>query len=155
MQMHINFDPNDRIWDIEKDRRYITVISWAATEKGPLTEITLYSDDKIGVIIELLEAKFRKEFSNPVEIEKTKVAIQEIGETIFEKLDPTSLNYRTQLSTVVRNWVLKMNLRGAHVYYGLGLHVGIKRNRFRMLRTVDAVPARAMKYPGTRIEADI
>ena len=81
MQMHINFDPNDRIWDIEKDRRYITVISWAATEKGPLTEITLYSDDKIGVIIELLEAKFRKEFSNPVEIEKTKVAIQEIGET--------------------------------------------------------------------------
>ena len=148
--MEIKFDAKDGIWDIEKDGRFITIISWAATEKGPLTEITLYSDDKIGVIIELLEAKFREDFSNPVEIEKTKVAIQEIGETIFEKLDPNSMDYRTQLSTVVWNWVLKMDLRGAHVYYGLGLHFGIERNRFRMLRAVDAVPARAMKYPGTR-----
>ncbi len=148
--MEIKFDAKDGIWDIEKDGRFITIISWAATEKGPLTEITLYSDDKIGMIIELLEAKFREDFSNPVEIEKTKVAIQEIGETIFEKLDPNSMDYRTQLSTVVWNWVLNMDLRGAHIYYGLGLHFGIERNRFRMLRTVDAVPARAMKYPGTR-----
>ena len=153
MQMHINFDANDRIWDLEKDGRYITVISWATTKKGSITEITLYDDEKVWVIIELLESKFRADFSNPVKIEKTKVAIREIGETIFEKLDPNSMDYKTQLSTVVWNWVLKMDLRGAHVYYGLGLHFGIERNCFRMLRTVDAVPARAMKYPGTRDDA--
>ena len=155
MQMEIKFDAKDGIWDITKGDKHLSIVAWAATKKGPLTEITLYSDDKIGVIIELLEAKFREDFSNPVDIEKTKMAIKEIGETIFEKLDPNSLNYRTQLSTVVWNWVLKMDLRGAHVYYGLGLHFGIERNCFKMLRVVDAVPARAMKYPGTRIEADI
>ena len=155
MQMEIKFDAKDGIWDITKGDKHLSIVAWAATKKGPLTEITLYSDDKIGVIIELLEAKFREDFSNPVDIEKTKMAIKEIGETIFEKLDSNSLNYRTQLSTVVWNWVLKMNLRGAHVYYGLGLHFGIERNCLKMLRVVDAVPARAMKYPGTRIEADI
>jgi hypothetical protein len=153
MQMKIKFNAKDGIWDLEKDGRYITVISWAATEKGPLTEITLYSDNKIGVIIELLESKFRADFSNPVDIEKTKVAIQEIGKTIFEKLDSNSMDYRTQLSAAVWNLVHKMNLRGAHVYYGLGLHFGIERNCLQMLRTVDVVPPRAMKYPGTRDDA--
>lgn len=155
MQMEIKFDAKDGIWDITKGDKHLSIVAWAATKKGPITEITLYAEENLLVIIELLESKFRADFSNPVDIEKTKMAIQEIGETIFEKLDPNSLNYRTQLSTVVWNWVLKMNLRGAHVYYGLGLHFGIERNCFKMLRVVDAVPARAMKYPGTRIEADI
>lgn len=157
MQMKIEFDAKENIWDIEKDGMSISVISWEATEKGPMTEITVYSDKKMVLIIELLDAKFREDFCRPKEFEKTKAIVHEIGKTIFEKLDPTptSLNYRTQLSTMVWNWVHQMDLRGAHVYYGLGRHFGVVRTPFNNIKIENAIPGLVHKNPGTRMDADI
>ena len=154
--MTIVFHKEEGIWDILLDSEIsISIISWCKTKKGPITEISILSPENDFVLIELLDRTFRSDFSNPKDIKKTTETIRKICESILREIEKSSMTDRGALSMIARNLVMNCDLKGVHVYYGIGKHFGVIRSIFGTPKTVSSIPERAMEYPGTRLDADV
>lgn len=148
------FDSSSCIWTFVCDSRKITIISWADTQKGPMTELTILSAGK-KIIIEVIERKFNTELYSPVKAEESAKKVLELC-SVLSSIDMTSVPYWMILSLHPRiEEVAKQFVRAKsiHAYYGNGLFFGIKINLFGKVKRLDSIPGRCMEFPGTRLDS--
>ena len=148
---------NSGIWVLTRELVELSIASWADSSKGPFIELELRYNSVRVMIVELLVKNFDKELDTPQSIEETAKKVFNFCTTIIDCTDFNSTDY--YLLNSIRKWLnmfgwYHKRLKQIHIYYGFGLNYGI-RIKGKSQIPLKHVPNRCLKFPGTRLDADI
>lgn len=154
--MKLFYNTESSIWSYSHKNRKITLITWRSTQKGAMTEITM-GEGKFKLLMELLEIRYHEEWYNPGEDDWNKIC-NEIA-NFCKCLEKISLVQEPLMSPAEiecclrRIFYAREDVKEIHVYYGLGLSMGMRKNARGKIRRLETVPNRTMRYPSSRFDS--
>lgn len=149
------FNTVSNIWTYSHKKRKIIIVTWQNTKKGAMTEVTM-KEGEYKLIMELLERKYHEDWYCPKENDFDRVSSEiitfcQIIEQIIMVSDSIMSTFEIE-SSLKRIFLSTKDVYEIHVYYGLGLSIGMKKTVKGICR-LKAVPNRAMRDPATRFDS--
>jgi len=154
-RVDVEYNSEIKIWNfLVEEKRKISIIPWKTTKKGAITEFH-FKDNKKEFIIEFLEKNFNEEFYSQRYLSGTAAIIMEICQRIADTAEETEEEiFPYELEACIKTIMTYYpnQVKGAHIYYGMGEFFGIKKE-FTFLKKIEEIPSRSMRYPGTRLDS--